>query len=253
LHTEIRGRGRRLVLAHGFTQNGRCWGLVGGDLAADHEVVTVDLPGHGRTPPDLDRSDLIASGRLLAQAGGPGIYVGYSMGGRVALHAALDHPDLVQGLVLIGATAGIDDANGRAARREADGELADRLLDEGLAPFLERWLSNPLFDGLSPQAAALPARLENRPEGLAASLRHCGTGNQEPLWARLGELEMPVLVIAGERDPKFAQLGERLAAGLARAELVRLPAAHSVHLESPTATAEVIRRFVDGLDPDPGW
>ena len=171
----------------------------------------------------------------------------------MALHLALDHPELVQGLVLIGATAGIDEPEGRAARWEADAELADNLLQEGLASFLKRWLSNPLFDGLSAQVAALPARLENRPEGLAASLRHCGTGTQEPLWSRLGELEMPVLVIAGDRDAKFAELGKRLAAGLVRAELVLLPATHSVHLESPTATAEVIRRFVEELDLPRPW
>jgi 2-succinyl-6-hydroxy-2,4-cyclohexadiene-1-carboxylate synthase len=249
LHSDLRGSGQRLVLAHGFTQNSRCWGPLGHDLAADHEVVAVDLPGHGQTSADLDETDLVTSGRLLAEAGGHGVYVGYSMGGRVALHLALDYPERVRGLVLIGATAGIDEPDARAVRRAADAELANRLLEQGLATFLDSWLSNPLFDGLRPQAAALPARLQNRPDGLAASLRHCGTGNQEPLWSRLAELEMPVLVLAGDRDAKFTELGQCLTAGLARAELVLLPAAHSVHLESPTATAEVIRRFVSEITP----
>ncbi|MCP5033337.1 MAG: alpha/beta fold hydrolase, partial [Actinomycetia bacterium] len=233
LHADIRGRGQRVVLAHGFTQNGRCWGPLGHDLAADHEVMAVDLPGHGLTPAELDQADLVTAGRLLGEAGGDGVYVGYSMGGRVALHLALDHPALVHGLVLIGVTAGIDEPEERASRRRADTELADRLMAQGLETFLERWLSNPLFTGLRPEAAAIPARLQNRPEGLAASLRHCGTGNQEPLWSRLDELTMPVLVLAGDRDTKFTELGKRLTAHLPQAELVLLPATHPVHLESP--------------------
>ena len=248
LHQEIRGRGRRLVLAHGFSQNAQCWGLFGHDLAADHEVVAVDLPGHGQTPADHDDADLVTAGRLLGEAGGAGVYVGYSMGGRIALHTALDHPNQVEGLVLIGATAGIDDADARRARREADAVLAEHLEDQGLPVFLDRWLANPLFARLPARAACIPQRLQNRPEGLVASLRCCGTGTQQPLWSRLVQLDIPVLVLAGEDDTKFAEVGWRLVEGLPQAELVLLPATHTVHLERPTSTAQAIRDFVDRLD-----
>ncbi|MDH3682033.1 MAG: alpha/beta fold hydrolase [Acidimicrobiia bacterium] len=245
LHHEVWGRGQRLVLAHGFTQNRRCWGPFAHDLAADHQVVLADLPGHGATPPEHDRADLTTAGELLVEVGGEGIYVGYSMGGRVALHAALSRPGAVRGLVLIGATAGIDQPDARRARTEADDALAEALDRVGLPAFLDRWLANPLFAGLSEPAACRRERLANRQDGLASSLRHCGTGTQEPLWNRLGEVRIPVLVLVGSDDTKFTELGNRLVAGLPDATLQSLPATHAVHLERPTASASAVRAFLE--------
>ncbi len=237
--------GRRLVLAHGFTQNAGCWGEFGRRLASTAEVVAVDLPGHGRS--HHDEADLIESARLLTETGGTGVYLGYSMGGRVALHAALDHPDRVTGLVLIGATAGIDDAAERASRRVADDGLAQRLLAEGLPAFLDRWLAGPLFAGLSAEQAALPQRLTNRADGLAASLRRCGTGTQEPLWERLAELRVPVLVVVGGADRKFSDLGARLVTSMTgtSAEVLSIPGTHAVHLEQPERTATAVATRLD--------
>jgi len=246
LHAETRtpvdgtARAWPLILAHGFTQNGRCWGRFGELLADGSETVFVDGPGHGRS--FHDDADLETAATLLTEAGGAGIYVGYSMGGRVALHAGLAFPDLVRGLVLIGATAGMDDEGERAARRRADGELAASLLAAGLDAFLDRWLTSPLFAGLDDEQAARAHRLENRPEGLAASLRNCGTGSQAPLWDRLAELTMPVLIIVGDEDQKFTAIGNRMASAMTgtSAELVSLPGTHAVHLEQPERAAAAI-------------
>ena len=250
LAAEVWGRGERLVLAHGFTQNSRCWGPFGHELAADHEVMAVDLPGHGRTDPAHDAADLPTAGRLLVETGGDAVYIGYSMGGRTALHAAVAHPERVRALVLIGATAGLDDPEARAARRQADDVLAADLLSGGLPVFLERWLANPLFAGLPPSAAAVPQRLANRPEGLAASLRHTGTGTQEPLWGDLERLTMPVLVLVGADDAKFTAEGARLVEHLPRARMRTLPGTHAVHLAQPTAAAAAVRTF---LADELGW
>lgn len=244
LATVTRGRSaagaRRLILAHGFTQNARCWGPFADHLADDHELTLVDAPGHGRS--GHDHADLWTTARLLTEVGGRGIYIGYSMGGRTALHAALAHPELVEGLVVIGATPGLTGAEDRADRRRADADLADRLLEIGLPAFLDRWLALPLFAGLDDDAAARSARLTNRPDGLAASLRHCGTGNQDPLWDRLHEIEVPVLVIVGDQDHKFSAIAERMAAGLTAtsAEVLSLPGTHAVHLERPIECAAAV-------------
>ncbi|MGH1490349.1 MAG: alpha/beta fold hydrolase [Acidimicrobiales bacterium] len=232
--------GAPLVLAHGFTQNVNCWGRFAQLLAERSPVRAVDMAGHGQS--GHDDADLAASGELLAAAGGSGIYVGYSMGGRVALHTALAHPELVQGLVLIGATAGLDDPADRAKRRAADDALATRLVDDGLPQFLDRWLANPLFAGLDDESAARTQRLSNRAEGLAASLRACGTGTQQPLWDRLGQLAMPVLIIVGDQDKKFTTIGRRMAAAMTAtdAELLSIPGTHAVHLEKPDETAAAV-------------
>ena len=237
----------RLVLAHGFTQTARSWATVEGLLDArlpDIEMVPVDLPGHGDAPPPAD-ADLWASADRLVAEGGTGTYVGYSMGGRVALHAALAHPDAVERLVLIGATAGIDDPDERAARRAADERLADHIEAVGVPSFVDEWLTNPLFAGLDDTTSMRADRLRNTAAGLAASLRATGTGTQTPLWERLGEIERPVLVLVGAHDTKFTDLGHRLVDALPRADLVVIPGAgHSVHLEQPDATVSAIAAWL---------
>lgn len=234
---------QRFVLAHGFTQTARSWHVIERLVRArlpGTETVAVDLPGHGAAPPPTD-SDLWASATRLVNAGGAGTYVGYSMGGRVALHGALTHRHSVQRLILIGATAGIDDPDERRSRREADEQLADHIESVGVPSFIDEWLANPLFSGLTEATSLRADRLRNTAAGLAASLRATGTGTQTPLWNRLGEITCPTLVLVGEHDAKFTELGQRLVDRLADAELVVVAdAGHSVHLEQPEATADAI-------------
>ncbi len=239
--------GPTIVLLHGFTQNTDCWGLFADELAADHRVLAVDAPGHGRS--GHDDADLWRAADLIAatvEPHAPVVVVGYSMGGRMALHLALAHPTIVAGLVLIGATAGIDDDAERAVRRAADEQLANRIESEPLDDFIDSWLANPLFAGLDADAACRNRRLQNRPAGLAASLRRCGTGSQTPLWNRLPELAGPVLLIAGSRDSKFSALAERMAAAMTSAAVTvaSVEATHAVHLEQPARTVAVIDEWL---------
>src|SRR5262245_20270453 len=180
-----------LVLVHGFTQNRKCWGSILPRLGRDHDVTAVDAPGHGNAS-DV-RADLWQTADRLA-AEGPATYIGYSMGARMALHAALAHPDVVDRLVLVSGTAGIEDEHERAARVERDEALAQSLERDGLDAFLVRWLEQPLFATLSASAHDDEARRENTVAGLASSLRLTGTGTQDPLWDRLRDLTIPTLV-----------------------------------------------------------
>ncbi len=244
LAADVSGRGERLVLVHGFTQTGRSWEPIRADLAADHEVVVVDAPGHGRS--GHADADLETGASLLGATGGRATYVGYSMGGRLALHLALGRPDLVRRLVVLGATAGIADEAERAARRTADEALAADLERNGLDPFLTRWLASPLFAGLPDDPAERAARRTNAPAALAASLRHAGTGTQAPLWDQLSTLTMPVLALAGEHDRRFAALARRLAAAIGPSATAALVpgAGHAAHLEQPTAFLAVLRAWL---------
>lgn len=233
------------MLVHGFTQTARCWGPFGDDLAADHEARAVDAPGHGGSG-DL-RADLVEGAALLGEAGGEATYIGYSMGGRLALHLALNRPDLVRRLVLIGATAGIADETERTTRRTADEALADHLERIGVDAFLDEWLAQPLFARLPTEAACLDERRRNTTAGLASSLRLAGTGTQRPLWADLQRLTLPVLLLAGEHDPRFAEIARQMAdhiGGNATMAMVH-GAGHSVHLEEPDRTARSVRAWLD--------
>jgi 2-succinyl-6-hydroxy-2,4-cyclohexadiene-1-carboxylate synthase len=244
LHTERVGSGPTLALVHGFTQTRRCWGPVADDLARDHELVLIDAPGHGRSAGV--EADLATGGDLIADAGGRSTYVGYSMGGRFALHTALDRPEVVERLVLIGATAGLEDADERDARVADDEARATHIETVGVASFVDEWLALPLFAGLDGAAACRVERLENTPEGLAGSLRRAGTGTQVPTWDRLATLDMPVLVVAGTLDTKFTALGRRMVEYIGpNAEFLGIDGAgHTAHLEQPSRFVGELRAWL---------
>ena len=236
-----------MLLAHGFTQTAQSWSLVQQLLRARgfDDSKAIDLPGHGSAG-DV-RADLWGSADHLVAAGGRTTYIGYSMGGRVSLHAALAHPDVVEQLVLIGATAGIDNVDARAQRRTDDELLADRIETIGVEAFIDEWLQNPLFAGLTPNQALREDRLHNTADGLASSLRLAGTGTQAPLWDRLIEISCPVLLLVGQQDQKFRAIAERMATALPNAELLAIDdAGHSVHLEQPERTVDAL---IDWLKP----
>ena len=238
------GHGDPIVLLHGFTQNHACWRPFADRLLEGHELQMVDLPGHGGSA--IVTADLAESAELVARSTGRATYLGYSLGGRVALHLALAHPELVDRLVIIGATAGIEDDAERAERRSADEALADRIERIGTDAFLDEWLTQPLFASIPEESVHREARRSNAASALASSLRLAGTGTQHPLWDRLHTLDMPVLVLAGERDPKFRDLGRRLADSIGdNATFEVVPACrHSTHLENPDGTAELVLRWM---------
>jgi len=241
---------RRLIFLHGFTQTGRSWQPVTRllDTAVNGlDIVTPDLPGHG-TAGD-QRADLPSAADQLAATWGHGTWLGYSLGGRHALHVALQHPEVVDELILIGATGGIDDAAVRAERREDDEALARSIEVSGVDAFVARWVAQPLFSGLSADRADLDDRRSNSAAGLAASLRLAGTGTQEPLWDRLGAIGaagIATLVLAGEHDAKFRAAGERLAAAIGPSATFEVvpDAGHAAHLEQPEWLAGRLARWL---------
>ena len=245
LHRAFDWRGPgRLVLVHGFTQTLRTWDAIAATLADTFQVVRVDLPGHGGSSSvELGFAETAAA---IGDAGGTATYVGYSMGGRLCLRLAVDRPDLVRALVLVGASPGLADEGERSARRVSDEALADEIERIGTAAFLERWLAQPLFSTLQPDPGDLEARRANTPAGLAAALRRLGTGVQEPLWDRLGELKMPVLAMAGQDDARYIRLAERTAAAIgANAQVVALAGAgHAAHLERPAGFCRLLAAFL---------
>jgi 2-succinyl-6-hydroxy-2,4-cyclohexadiene-1-carboxylate synthase len=210
-------------LVHGFTQTPASWGAIATALDAE----AVDAPKR----PLWEAADELARH-------GRGTWIGYSMGGRMALHLALAHPDVVERLVLVSATAGIDDPAARAARAVSDEELARRAEEIGADAMVAEWVAQPMFAGVP----LLPR--SDDVSTIAAHLRLAGTGSQESLWDRLGELTMPVLVVVGENDEKFKALGERLVAAIPHATFeVIAGAGHAAPFEEPDAFVDAVRRW----------
>ena len=224
--------------------------------------MAVDLLGHGDSdcPADPRRyrmescvEDLVS---LLDRLGiRRAAVLGYSMGGRVALHLALSAsggPERLWALVLESASPGIEDVSDRAARARSDADFADDIERDGLEAFVERWQALPLFAS----QARLPVagrdelrrqRLQNDPQGLAGSLRGLGAGQQEPVLGRMDEIRIPVLLLTGALDDKYRELARRMAAALPCARTESVPdAGHAVHLERPQAFAGAVRGFLEG-------
>jgi 2-succinyl-6-hydroxy-2,4-cyclohexadiene-1-carboxylate synthase len=233
-----------LVLLHGFGGTRHMWDRVAAELPPERYLpVALDLPGHGdRADEDAEITFDSCVQSVLARSPDRFVLCGYSLGGRVALPVALAAPERVERLVLVATSAGIEDGAERAQRREADRELADELERIPFEEFIERWCTQPLFAGDPPDVGRLARedQRRNRPQALAAVLRGIGTGEMQPLWGRLGELKMPVTVVAGERDARFRALGERMVERIPCAELVVIPGGHRLPLESPAELASVL-------------
>ena len=251
------GSGRRIVLLHGFTQGPRSWDRLVAEVDPSYEIVRVTVPGHGpaggasaRARLPFEAAAAAVADAVTATAGPePATWFGYSLGGRLALRVALDRPDLVEALVLLGATAGIAEPDARAARVEIDERLASGLERRGVERFVDGWLAQDLFARLPRAAAGVEERREGTVAGLAGALRLLGTGAQEPVWDRLGEISVPVLLMAGEHDSKFSALAFRLAAAIGEnAGLSFVPGAgHAAHLERPQSVATIVTRFLSTL------
>lgn len=223
----IRAVAPTVTFVPGFMQRGEAWEPVARALAERYRVQCLDFTTHTFA----ERVGEIPSGGSIA---------GYSMGGRIALHAALRDPAAFRSLALIGVSAGVEH---RASRRRADEELAAWIEQRTIEEVVERWEAQPVFAS-QPQelrARQRPGRLSHDPRDLARLLRSAGQGATPPVWDRLHELGFPVLLIAGERDEPYVEAAHRMASLIPRASVELVPGAgHAPQLERPELVAELL-------------
>jgi 2-succinyl-6-hydroxy-2,4-cyclohexadiene-1-carboxylate synthase len=257
LHVRVQGAGEPLLLLHGFTGSVEAWGEeCFRGLAQAYRVVAVDLLGHGASDvsDDPERYRMEETLRDLGQVLDAlsieeARWLGYSMGGRIAVAGAVLKPARVSSLILESASPGLAGENERRARRRADEALAEGILRGGMEAFVDHWMGLPLFatQGKLPptiREANRERRLKNNPEALAACLRGLGTGAQPSFWEDLPGIRVPTLLLAGEEDHKFSELARRMADLLPSAELRLIPkSGHSIHLENPFAWLAAVRTF----------
>ncbi|MBL8134473.1 MAG: 2-succinyl-6-hydroxy-2,4-cyclohexadiene-1-carboxylate synthase [Anaerolineae bacterium] len=251
----ITGHGEPLVLLHGFTGSSKSWGPHVPLFSGSYAVVTIDLLGHGETtsPADPARYEITrAAADLHSLLRACGIdaphLLGYSMGGRLALCYALQHP--VTSLVLESASPGLVSEEDRAARRESDERLAAQIEQDGVPAFVDTWEKLPLFAAQAAlsddvRARQRQQRLSNNPTGLANSLRGMGVGVQPGFWGRLSALDAPTLLLVGALDAKFVPIAQAMAGKMRSARLAVIPGAgHAPHLEQPASFRDEVLRFI---------
>jgi len=171
--------------------------------------------------------------------------LGYSMGGRLALHALLEKDHPWQAAVIVAAHPGLESSTEREARRAADATWATRALAGNWQEFLDAWNAQPILGNTAPRDPSASGRLVMRRREIARSFVDWSLGAQEPLWDRLREIAIPVLWVAGENDAKFLDLAQRAVAEIPRATLAIAPGAgHRVPWEAEEWLAEKTAGFL---------
>ena len=259
-HVDISGEGTPILLLHGFTGDTTIWELIRNGLEISHQVITIDILGHGQSdnPDDVSayRMERVACDILElmdALSVAKAHLLGYSMGGRLALHLAIRFPDRFHSLILESASPGLKTEAERNERRIRDNTLADKIEANGIEWFVEFWENLPLWDSQKRLPKAVlerqrKQRLSNNPNGLANSLRGMGTGVQPSLWDNLANLTLPVQLIVGEHDAKFIGINREMADLMPQVDMQIMPnAGHTVHLENPTAFSEQVKIFLESV------
>ena len=183
----------------------------------------------------------------------PKVLSGYSMGGRLALHALLENNPPWQAAVIVSAHPGLENETEREARRAADAEWATRALTLPWPDFLTAWDTQPVLGAAFPRPPGAAGALAMRRREIARGFVDWSLGAQQPLWDRLHEITVPVLWVAGENDAKFLDLARRAVERMLRATLAIAPGAgHRVPWEARDWLAAETARFLTTyrLPPD---
>ncbi len=246
-----------VVLVHGFMGSAAVWGELPRRLAVSRRVLVPDLPGHGQSAASYDAARyevrrLAADVAWAAQtlAPGPTDWVGYSMGGRIALAAAAEGIAPIRRMVLESASPGLSAEHDRNARQVADEVRATDLERDGMTSFVDAWLEQPLFATQRRLPSSVLARERSRriaqdPMALAACLRGGGTGTQPSYWGHLASIMVPTLLLTGSLDSKFEALADRMADRLPDVVRRTVPGAgHAVHLEAPDLWLRAVGAFL---------
>ncbi len=247
----------RIVFLHGFMGSSHDWEGIIDDLASNYHCLAVDLPGHGESLGLEPRQySMRGTAQLLQEAlkqqlnpqpDCANLVVGYSMGGRLALYLSLGFPQSFPQVQIISGSPGLADSEERKARRALD-LIRCTGIKEDLKVFLSFWYKQPLFASLwktSVKDDLINHRLRNNPEELCRSLKYLGLGSQPSLWEKLSHSSSKLHQLAGELDPKFVAIAQKMVHCNPDLNLrILTGVGHNIPLENPTAMVAEIRRIM---------
>ena len=256
-YVDLVGKGYPLVLLHGFTGNGETWLPFCNQWTTHSTLIMVDIIGHGKTESpaeskryQMDRAvnDLFL---ILQQLNiDKADFLGYSMGGRLALSFAAKYPEKVRKLVLESASPGLKMEVERDERRQRDEKLATSIIDNGIKNFVDNWEGIPLFQSqrnlpLQVQNQIREQRLTNSVIGLANSLIGMGTGSQRSLWDQLYQVSCDVLLVTGKLDEKFCKIATEMLGKLKNSKMMVVEGCgHAIHVEQARKFGTIVSEFV---------
>ena len=245
-----------VMFLHGFLGAGADWLPIAEQCARQFYCLLPDLPGHG------NNTDISISGPLNFETVAEGLnqlierlnldslsLIGYSMGGRIALYTACKYPHKINKLILESANPGIANEESRRARATTDDKWAEILLTQGIDAFVEQWYTLDLFKSLQAYPALLAQIKANRKQNdarwMAKIISELSPGRQPPLWAELGRLSMPVLLLAGALDTKYVEMVKLMGEKIPGTTVEIVPGAgHNIHMETPEEFTGWVMKFL---------
>lgn len=247
------GSGPALVLIHGWTADLHFWDDLAPRLVADGwRVIRFDLRGHGRSPVQgpypftalcADLASLLIDFGLDCP-----VLAGLSLGGFLSMIHAVEHPGTLRAIVLADTWTG---------PVPLDADICATLPDSAAGPAaLANWWAERRGGGAAAVARdpALSAKRDRFAALSADGLRHAIEAclGRESVHAKLGRIDVPTLVIAGENDHVFSPaMHAEMAQAIEGAQLVVIPGAgHHAATDAPEAFAIAVREFLSVLPGD---
>lgn len=232
------------TLLHGFLGSPTDWEPLLSFLPRKNHLL-LTLPGHGKRdlPTDNPLLPSLMNAIFKEMKTGQCNLIGYSLGGRLALHFALLFPEKVNQLILISTNPGLEKE--RSQRLASDRAWADLLAQKGIDSFLNAWYKQPLFRHFKLTPALRRERKTHRIENLQRILTELSPGHLPSLWQELKKIKLPTLFLFGKEDQKYMKVADRL-------KTLRHPpfavemieeASHAIHLEQPHQVAIAISNF----------
>ena len=177
------------------------------------------------------------------------ILMGYSFGGRLALHALIRNPHLWRAGIIISGHPGLADPEERSARLKNDREWADRFLSEDWEDLMKAWNSREIFQ--SGSFAFQRKEEDYNREELAAHLRNGSLGLQADLREEIGKLSFPILWLVGENDKKFVSISRSVKFKNSLSEVVIVPnVGHRLPWENAPEFSRIVEKFMNELPRD---
>lgn len=239
IYYEVAGSGEAIVLIHGFSLDHRMWQPQTEFFSKNHQVITYDVRGFGKSSlpkhPYNHAADLRA---LLDHLNIQRAHlVGLSMGGRIATNVAITYPDMVKTLVLM-------DAALEGYPSEVDWDVHAK--EEGLENAKKNWLSHELFSTSSPKVIAALSLIVKDYSGWHWLHNDIQEPAAIPARERLKEISKPTLIIVGEKDLSyFHNIAQVLATGIPGAQKVIVPdVGHMVNMEAPERVNKLLADFI---------
>ncbi len=231
-----------LVFLHGFLGCIQDWDEMIEHLSPYYYCVAIDLPGHGKTPFTSDACGAISSAAHHLNLNSP-VLIGYSMGGRIALHLKNREPAYWKQVVALSTHPGIATNEERSIRLADDIALSMKLETEPFDQFLTTWYTQPLFASLKTRPdlfeSILQRRLSADPRRLAQALRTYSLG----VLSSIVSFFPNTVFLYGEEDLKYEAIYRILPPDVSVHPIAQ--AGHAIHLERPVLCATLIKLLLE--------